>query len=339
LSSEQLDRPLIIKWPTMATVLDALNRGKEASLSDKGRYEKWMADESGGIAELGRFLTDPVTRVLLDAFRAPQRGARHPNGGRQAFLTLAEMAAALDEARGDGRLARRVRGSPPSSTVAAEWVSAAMDRRMVEGGIDVKCHECLADEILRFGSFSRTFICPRCGLEQRSPAVPDFGYQLSRVAHLFFEHNGDVPALTLSALARRAKTSYWCDFEHRLVPARSSPGASSELDICVVIDGSLVIGEAKKDAAFLGPDISRLRKAALAMRAGYVVLSSGRECDGGCTDRCIPRDQALTFSSDTSLASGVNGPRERMEALRAELSPKGCFVTALCRRQLYGPFQ
>jgi hypothetical protein len=40
----------------------------------------------------------------------------------------------------------------------------------------------------------------------------------------------------------------------------------------------------------------------------------------------------------SSLPEGVNGPRQRAEALDVELEAYRCNLLVLCRRALYGPF-
>jgi hypothetical protein len=100
-------------------------------------------------------------------------------------------------------------------------------------------------------------------------------------------------------------------------PGSNAPGSGFELDICAVIDGHLVIGEAKKNASFVDRDQARLRKAALSMRAAYVVFSSGRECDGDCSSSWCIADEAARL-----ILGYVPGARCQ-RAARADGVPQG----------------
>jgi hypothetical protein len=323
----------------MAEILGQLDSGNRYSLSDKGRFGRWVADRVGGLESLAEFLTDPVGQVLLDEFRRPPMGATRFKGGQKAFVTLSQMGEAIKAARREGRLRRRVRGSKSEDDMARMWLDEWTGQGIVEAGIQVRCRECLATEFLRLNQFTQTFSCPRCGITERTPAVPNFGYALAQVAHLFISSHSDITALALAALERRAPGGFTYDFEHRLVDRE---GKGRELDLFAVLSGRLFIGEAKKDSGFEEKEFALLKTTALRLRAAGVVLATDRQCDGGCGDGCFPRTPesvAISHSRDLALPDGAGSPRARMERLRSDLATKGCSVIVLCRRLLFGPYK
>jgi hypothetical protein len=244
-----------------------------------------------------------------------------------------EIIEKVGEARATGLLPRRRRGHPTDASLADAWIEHSTSLGLLEAGIALKCRECLANDFLRLGRFGDSTLCPRCGFTDKTSPIPAFGYALAQVAHLFLGFYGDITALALAAMQRRARVSFLADFEHRIEGAAYPRGR--ELDLFAVVDGQFVVGEAKHESSFVERDFQLLRGTALRLRASTVVLASDRNCDGGCDDACTNANRSATM--DTSLPAGTNGPRERMLGLRADLEPRGCQVVVLCRRSLYGP--
>jgi hypothetical protein len=314
----------------LGSVFRRLDPSRDYERSDKGIYARWMADHAGGLGPLREFLVDPRSRALLEEFKTSHRG-RKPRLSYRRFLTYAEMLGVWRRLRSIGALPRRIPHQPTDEVWLNGWLQTHVDSGLLRQGLHVRCNECRQGAQIPFGSFSNVFACPRCGATQPTPAVPKTGYWLAEVAHLFLDSNGDIPALALAALSRRAGVTFSYDFDHNVIHG----AGQRELDVLALVDGRPAIGEAKVDGAFDEADLAFLEKTVKRLRFGIVVLATGNECEGGCTENCAQsanRDVGAT--SDSALPFG--GPRERVEQLRSRLAGEGRSVVVACRGELFG---
>lgn len=330
-------RSVSMAVPKMSAVLNGTAPTYRFELSDKGHFGRWLVGRTQGLSGLHELLHNSRSKAIIQAFREHHLPSQKPSGAYRRFLTLAEMLDQLAAERRADRLSRRTRGSLSDT----EWLEAWIDRQVSAGvlraGIWTRCDQCLAGSFLALGGFSDMFTCPRCGAIAQTPAVPRLGYQLAEVAHLFFANDCDISALALSALSRRSQGGFSFDFDHNITGPK---GQRNELDFFAVIDGGLFVGESKKNGEFDRNDMDVLKRVARACQARAVVLATGTECDGGCSEKC-ERDIRQAFgTSDTALSSGApgDGQRERALKLRADLEPN-CNVVVLCRGELGGAFR
>ncbi len=310
-------RPVPIVLPSLTDALNKLDVTSDFSLSDKGRYARWMASHLG-IQGLHELLVDQRSQALLAVFQSKR------------LMTLPDMRATFSDLRHRGELPRRIVGGPSDRDWLDAWIGRQVEAKVLMQGISAKCRECLAESFMPFGTFTDVFRCIRCGAEASTPAIPRVGYQLGEVPFQFFGNNGAVPALALVALGRRAVNGFSFDFDHLLKRSQSV----REIDLIAVLDGELAIGEAKVNGRFDDRDMSLLRETARRLDARFVVLAADLECEGGCGADCVEAHA----SRDTCLPRGHGNPgqRERVERLRAALEPRQVIV--LCRGALRGPY-
>lgn len=324
----QRRRTLALTLPTITQVLNAAAPDLRFQLSDKGRYGRWVARQAKGLAEVHDWLTDARSRAILTALRlAPADRAT-----QRKFLTQLEMVEILKTARSSGLLGNSRRRSHKDEEWLEHWVDDHVAKELLRCGVRVRCADCLAKPFLSLGNIGRDFQCTRCGKTSSTPARPELGYQLAEVAHLFLDNDCDITARALAALSRRSRGGYTYDFDHHL----TWPGAAKprEIDFAGTLDGQLFLGESKKVGNFDDSDLGLLKRLALRLRAGMIVLATGRECSGGCSPACIHDATQILASSDTSLT----GPRQTLVAkLRDDLRKSGCRVIVLCGGELEGP--
>ena len=330
-------RSVALTVPSVTEVLNRLGNGLRFELSDKGRFGSWTANHLAGLEEVHATLTDPRSRVLINRFQLHHLGGAI-SGSYRRSLTFDEMGKAFTDARRAGQLPRRVPGGWTDDGWLRAWVSRLVEAGVLQLGMRVKCVECLSGSLIRVGEFGQTYFCPRCGLNTRTPPMPEVAYQLNEAAHQFLSQRSDVTALALSALRRRSVNAYTYAFDHIV---RWKNGDVNEFDFAAVADGRLLMGESKAGARFTEDDLRTLTRLAKQLRPSAIVLSSDRECDGGCTVNCTRRMRPYWASSDNSLPKGTAtnpGPRERLETTRKEVAKYGTRVVALCRGDLYAPY-
>jgi hypothetical protein len=116
-------------------------------------------------------------------------------------------------------------------------------------GLIVPCSECERRAFYRIELLSERNICPRCGTAAFTTAAwhsgnrePKWFYDLHGAVRELLDQHGDVPFLAgmkLAASARSFEDVAELDFYR---PDQDNP---DEIDIAAVVDGQLVIGEAK----------------------------------------------------------------------------------------------
>ena len=326
-------RVMPLQMPSMREVLQRLAPDVEFKLGDKGRYGRWVARHGNGLAELQVLLTESRSQTIIAALR-PAAGSRH--SARQ-FMTLSQLQAALRTARSAGQLGKNRRQHKADGVWIEQWVDARVADGLLRSGIHVRCDECLAQSFMDFDTFGSTFQCPRCGRGAAIPARPNLGFQLAEVAHLFFDNDCDITALALATLTRRARLGYSYDFDHHVKwPKEAAP---REIDFAGVLDGEVFIGESKRNGKFEQSDFDLLGRLARAVRATWVVLATGTECERGCSPGCARSRDDPPEAGDTALGRGTGTPgvRDRVEELRRRLAPRGCRTIVLCHGDLNGP--
>jgi hypothetical protein len=327
ISPFQRRRTLGLAVPTVTEVLRVIAPDLHVSLSDKGRYGRWVARQTDGLALLHELLTDRRSRAVLESLRlTPSDRAT-----QRKFLTFDEMARILNVARSSGQLGTSKRRSAKDRQWLNTWIDDLVGRDLMRFGIRIRCEDCLAKSFLGLGNVGRESQCSRCGKTSFTPARPEMGYQLAEVAHLFLDNDCDVSARALAAMSRRSRGGFTYDFDHLMKwPAEASP---REIDFVGTLDGELYLGESKKQGNFDDADFDLLKRLAGKTRAGAIVFASPRECQGGCSIACVHDATEVSATSDTSLSR----PRQaKIATLRAALSRVGCRVIVLCRGELEG---
>ena len=328
-------RTLQLSIPTTQEVLTGTAPGVRFSVSDKGRYGRWVARHAAGIAGLHDLLIDARSRHLIAALRLPDS----ERGTARQFVRITELESSLREGRAAGLFGPRKRQRERDRVWLDTWIDTQVSRGLLRTGVQVHCDECLAESFLGLDSFGITYTCPRCGRTAPVPARPKLGYQLAEVAHHFLDSDCDVSALAIGAMARRGLRGFSYDFDHHAKwPKDASP---REFDFCGVIDGQVFVGESKRNGKFDRSTLDFLLRLAKAVGARLIVLASDTECEGGCATSCIRDLSSPPDAGDACLSKGHGGDgvRERVTKYRAAAHAFGSEIVVLCRGDLNAPIE
>lgn len=326
-------RTIPLRVPGVTEVFNRIADSVEFELSDKGHFARWLADRLQGLSGIHALMTDPRGGVLMKEFLLHHSGGASTGAYRRS-LNVVEMRSVFRRERQAGNLPRRM--SPPDEDWLDAWLEWLMRAGVLKLGIRAKCSECLWGSLITLGHFSETFSCPRCGAAHLVPANPTLAYHLAEAAHQFLANRADVTALALGALQRRSRVSFSADFDHAVT---LSSGGKREIDFLAVMDGNVVIGEAKATGKFNVEDFALMRRLAASVRPRLIVLATDTECEGGCGQAC-GGSRMLGASSDSALPKGsaaAPGPRERLVDLRNDVWKYRTHVVALCRGEMSRP--
>jgi hypothetical protein len=328
-------RTLQLSVPATKEILGAVAPGIQFSVSDKGRFGRWVARHASGIEALHNLLVDARSRYVISSLRLPDT----ERGSARQFVTLAALESSLREGRASGLFGPKKRQRDKDRLWLSAWIDTQVARGLLRIGVRVHCDECLAESFLGLDSFGTMYTCPRCGRNTPVPARPSLGYQLAEVTHHFLDNDCDVSALAIGAMSRRGLRGFTYDFDHHAKwPKEGSP---REFDFCGVIDGQVFIGESKRNAKFERSTLDFLLRAAKTLGASLIVLASDTSCEGGCTAECVRDRSSPSDAGDWCLptGNGGDGVRERVAKARTSASSFGCDVVVLCRGDLSAPLE
>jgi len=223
-----------VRFPTAREVFTTLLAGAGVTLeeSDKGRYTRRMIELWGDFTTLAADLTaGPAASLLsgwIDADKKPGRVYQE-----RKYLTLADVSAMTGGSEGK---ARRV-------------LDRYLQRSIAARGLLLTCEQCLGTAFHRLEDIGAHFRCQRC--RQHNPIVrsawkgqelePQWYYGLDEVAYQGLDSNIHVPVLALATLAQSAHS-----FQHMPEAVVRREGYPDlEVDLWAIVDGRIVIGEAK----------------------------------------------------------------------------------------------
>lgn len=156
-------------------------------------------------------------------------------------------------------------------------------REIVKRGHCFQCSHCLSFDWYPLEQVGQSFRCHRCSTENpvtssswKGGDEPTYYYDLAEVAYQAFSNNVEVPS---RALARLAKDSRSFD-EMPNVEVHKDNEGKIELDLWALVDGRIVIGEAKsgdrikRNAAKEQEWLQRLANVAEAITADEVAFAT-----------------------------------------------------------------
>lgn len=225
----------------------------------------------GSFRALADDLAGPI-RNLLNAF-LPPKGA---NGDYDIGY----------EIRGDGYAAiedaAKILGLQPQA--ARTIIDRLLTLNVLRQGFLLYCARCRTYDFYRIDQVGPTFECRACGHASsltrgqwyKQDPEPHWYYALDQVVRDLLVNHGDVPLLAAADLSRGASSLLWCP-ELEI----TDDAGSVEIDICAMIDGRIVIGEAKSNATLRGDkgteDVAKgLAHAAQLLSADEIVLATSR---------------------------------------------------------------
>jgi len=269
----RLAQPLL-RFPSADLIFAELAAGANARIerSTAGRRSAIAVEMWGSFRALADDLAGPI-RNLLNAFLPPKEA----NGDYDIGY----------EIRGYGYVA--VEDAAKILGVQRQDVRNIIDRLLtlnaLRQGFLLYCARCRAYDFYRIDQVGSTFECHACGHASsltrgqwyKQDPEPHWYYALDQVVRDLLVNHGDVPILATAGLSQRASSLLWCP-ELEITDA----AGSVEIDICAVIDGRIVIGEAKSNNTLRGDkgteEVAKwIAHAAQLLSADEIVLATSEE--------------------------------------------------------------
>jgi hypothetical protein len=236
--------------------------------SPAGRYTARTLELWGGLAALTSDLQWPLVRRILDGFQSNAPSGRDPGNyilerRYLSLLNLQETAQALDE--------------------VTQLVDRFLHSGVLRRGLSLACPQCGSFGWYDADDVGQSFRCVRCRtstvIDSRvvrgGGTEPTWYYALAEVVYQACRANFNVPVLALRQVAGTSHSVLgMTDHEVRF------PDDSVEIDLWGIVDGRIVLGEAKSgneleaSAAKRRTKASRLRRAAEALSADVLVLAT-----------------------------------------------------------------
>jgi hypothetical protein len=236
---QALARPQL-RLPTARDIFSVLLSAEElwAEQSAAGRYSQGVLDLWGGLKPLAEDLRGGATNAILRAYLSQESSSTAPGirldvQGRR-FLSL------QDAAEASGAATEAVR------TIIDAYVAKGIMRR----GLILQCQRCRNAAWYPLDDLAQAFRCSRCRRESliieatwRQPSEPTWYYDLDEIAYQALRHNARVPLLALASLEELSVPSpLLFTTEMDVFKGRN---LVAEIDLWMVMDGKVVIGEAK----------------------------------------------------------------------------------------------
>jgi hypothetical protein len=144
---------------------------------------------------------------------------------------------------------RKTQGSDDFD-IARDLVDRLLTANVLRRGLLLNCARCHFEAFYRIEQVGPTFTCEACG--HTSPLVrgrwykqdpePHWYYALDQVVQNLLQQNGDVPLLATQQLRQDASSVLWSP-ELKVTHAQGC----IELDLCLIVDGRIIVGEAKSN--------------------------------------------------------------------------------------------
>jgi hypothetical protein len=237
----------LLRYPSASALFAdlALASGANVSLSDAGRRAANVVSLWGSfdraIADL-----DGLTRSVLDTFIPLKANSNGDYGVGYAI-------------RGAGYVAHEdvMQNFPDlGSSGARDLIDRLVSINVLRRGLLLNCQRCRFEAFYRTEQVGAAFNCQACGYDSplsrgrwyAEDPEPHWYYSLDQVVRDLIRSHGDVPLLAANRLRVGAESFLW-----QPESILSHNEDLLELDICLIVDGKVIVGEAKSNNS-LGAD-------------------------------------------------------------------------------------
>lgn len=271
--------------------------GMRAEHSSAGQYALAALERWGGLDQLAEDLASKDRNKLLQAFR-PKVPEDAPGVFlkplRRGFLSFEDFLKVADLSQDDLR----------------RLIDRYIERGIVTRGLILKCAGCSYAGWYAADEFGNSFRCTRCrqttlitrdtwigGLKgEPQTSEPTWYYELSEVVYQALCGNARAPILALAKLKKDARSFLFTpelEFWSKEGRSAESDKPLIEIDVCALVDGKIVIGEAKianrlesrprEEDRFLGKFV----RAAKQLTADDVAFATTASCWRDATKKAI----------------------------------------------------
>lgn len=272
-----------------------IEAGYYLSPSDKGRYQQRSLQLARGLRYLSACFKRPESARLLDLFFEHHLGHDRNDLYRRA-ITYEDLHNRLMDL-----LRERRRRLPRKLVERAEawllgWTNGLLERGLMIGGYVLSCSHCAHRAWYRLDDLTQAHTCERCAAETHLPANATRSFHLNEAFYQLRLNNGEVVTLLLAALREIADHSLLYLPEISLSHEEAKDG---EADVAALVDGDLVIAEAKSNNSISKKEAAWYQYVAERTRARRLVFAT--------TDRSNP----LCANLECMRCKAENGPHFR----------------------------
>ncbi|MFZ5788156.1 MAG: hypothetical protein ACOY3Y_17090 [Acidobacteriota bacterium] len=285
--------------------------GAKCVPSPVGIFTKRVLEMWGGLAPLASDLRDPAVRAMLQAFRpnadqkrpddhASTEGAAKGTSPGTFVRSLRRRALSFEDCRRSGKW--------PSDDALRRKLDELSANGVLRRGFCLKCTHCRFFSWYRAADVEERFTCLRCGSRvqlgratwiEDSPE-PTWSYLLDEM--LFEVLPGLSPVILALDTLKADSQSFFFAPEMEVVHAS---GEKFEVDLWVMVDGRIVVGEAKTSPS-LGKNNAEVKKAANRL---------------GLLARAVTADEVVLATNQPEWTPpSVSAMRNALEGTRARLS-------------------
>jgi hypothetical protein len=303
--------------------------GYELEPSDKGRFQQRSLELARGLRFLAWCLRQRESARLLDLFFEHHLGTS-PRADYRRAVTLNDLRNRLH----DDLRAKRPRLRRPLLDRAEEWLvgwtDALLERGLLISGYVLACQRCAYRGWYRADDIGQQFTCERCAATSHLSAAAVRSFRLNEAFWQLRRNNGQVVTLLLAALRDQARWSLLYLPELGL----SSPNtAAGEADVVALLDGALILAEAKSNNTLSKAEIGWYRTVAARVHAHRLVFAttdnSNRLCQKLECESC--EQQGGAYHRDYAWD---NASRARIQETRDKLLARNIEVETVCYQTL-----
>jgi len=149
-------------------------------------------------------------------------------------------------------------------------------RQILLQGYYLKCTHCSTSAWYPLDDVGQQYRCGACLNMNQTPYKPEYSYKLVPLAERAVEYNQLLPLAAVGLLAQEAKSDFIWEPELLLKDPVGKGFQPTDIDICCVCDGRLVIGETAWDGGFRKKDGDKLVRLSRLLRPADIVFAAMR---------------------------------------------------------------